>query len=175
MEIGYIPACAYRRIVSPPPGAEPHVVCVCSGELPLGMVSGPRGDFAEICGSCTIPEELAPSRRPCIYLVPVRIWEGDTLRTGFSCRWFASLKPKYLPPEVWKCCFGCPHWFPRPRQEEIVPGMDRWFRKVIRMYWDPVPEPARPEKPTGRLHPPVLIGDRISARIRKLRVALAGR
>ncbi|GAB4366180.1 MAG: hypothetical protein Kow00128_09380 [Deltaproteobacteria bacterium] len=125
-----LPACAYRRIVaSTAPGEDPHVACGCSGGIPIGMANGGGEDLAGVCGSCTIPSELDPARRTCLYLIPVRIWEEDGLRTGFSCRWFASLKPGYLPAEVWKCCFGCPHWFPRPPQEELVPGIDRWIRK----------------------------------------------
>lgn len=72
-------------------------------------------------------------------------------------------------------CFGCPHWFPRPPDEESVPGIDRWIRKVIRMYWEPAPDPARLEKPLSQIPPRVEFGDRISARIRRIRVALASR
>jgi len=170
-----IPACAYRRVMPSEPGGDPFVVCGCSGELPIDMVNGDRWNLAVICGSCNIPAVLDPSLRPCLFLVPVRIWEGNTLRTGFSCRWFASLKPKFLPSEVWIACFGCPHWFPRPPEEESVPGIDRWIRKVIRMYWEPAPEPDRLEKPRCQVPQPVDFSDRISARIRKLCVALAGR
>lgn len=170
-----IPACEYRRIVPSEPGEDPFVVCGCSGGLPIGLVNGSRGDIPAVCGSCTIPSELDSSRRPCLFLVPVRIWRGDALQSGFSCRWFASLKPKYLPSEVWKCCFGCPHWFPRPPGEDSVPGIDRWIRKVIRMYLEPIPEQVRSKEPKGRLHPPVFLRDRITERIRKLRVSLAGR
>jgi hypothetical protein len=80
---------------------------------------------------------LYPTRRPCLFLIQVRLWECDTLRTGFSCRWFYSLKPKSLPGEAWQVCLGCPHWFPRPEKETDVPRMDRWIRKILRMYWEP--------------------------------------
>jgi len=92
-----------------------------------------------VCGPCNIPPELSPTRRPCLFLVPVRLWEGDALRTGFSCRWFHSLKPKSLPREAWQVCLGCPHWFPRPEEEADVPRMDAWFRRILRMYWEPEP------------------------------------
>lgn len=171
----HFPACAYRRIVPCEPGGDRFVACGCSGELPIGMENGDRGNVAEVCGACTIPAALDSSRRPCLFLVPVRVWEGDALRTGFSCRWFASLKPKFLPSEVWIACFGCPHWFPRPPEEDSVPGIDRWIRKVIGMYWDPAPEPDRREKPQSRVPRPFDFSSRISARIRRIRVALAGR
>jgi len=172
----HLPPCEYRRVLaSSGPGADPYVVCVCSGGLPIGAVKRGRGDAAGACGRCSIPAELDPARRPCLYLVPVRIWEDDSLRTGFSCRWFASLNPRYLPAEVWRCCSGCPHWFPRPPKEESVPGIDRWIRKVIRMYWERSSDPVGPQPPKGEPCPPYLLGDRIAARIRKLRVALTGR
>jgi hypothetical protein len=95
--------------------------------------------LADACGPCNIPPELSPTRRPCLFLVPVRLWEGDALRTGFSCRWFCSLKPESLPGEAWQVCLGCPHWFPRPEEENDVPRMDRWIRTILRMYWEPEP------------------------------------
>ena len=176
-DIPLIPACAHRRMLPSEPGGDSFVVCGCSGGVPIGLMNGDRGNVIEICGSCTIPAALDPSRRPCLFLVPVRIWEEDALRTGFSCRWFASLKPKFLPTEVWMACFGCPHWFPRPPEEETIPGIDRWIRKVIRMYWEPKPDldPDPSEKPQCQVPEPVHFSNRISARIRRLRVALAGR
>ena len=171
----HFPACAHRRIAPSEAGGDPLIVCGCSGGLPLGSENGDRGNVSAICGSCTIPSALDPSRRPCLYLVPVRIWEGDALRTGFSCRWFASLKPKFLPSEVWIACCGCPHWFPRPPGEQSIPGIDRWIRKVIRMYWEPVPEPDCLEQSRSPALQPVDSSDRISSRIRRLRVVLAGR
>jgi hypothetical protein len=171
----FIPACAYRRIEPSEPGEDLFVVCGCPGGVPIGLVNGNRGKVAEICGSCNIPAVLDPPRRPCLFLVPARIWEGDALRTRFSCRWFASLKPKFLPSEVWIACFGCPHWFPRPPEEEAVPGIERWIRKVIRMYWEPKPDPDPSEKPQCQVPDPIDFIDRISARIRRLRVAPAVR
>lgn len=130
MDTPLIPACPYRRIGPSEPAGDPFFVCGCSGGLPLDMANGDREDLAATCGSCSIPQEIDASRRPCLFLVPVRIWEGNALRTGFSCRWFASLKPKFLPPEAWMCCMGCPHWFPRPPEEDAIPRMDGWIRKV---------------------------------------------
>jgi hypothetical protein len=135
----FLPICVYRRVVRDGPGSTSYYICGCSGGLPIGTVGEEALDLADTCGPCNIPVELSPTRRPCLFLVPVRLWEGDTLRTGFSCRWFCSLKPKLLPGEAWQVCLGCPHWFPRPEEETDVPRMDRWIRMIVRMYWEPEP------------------------------------
>ena len=135
----FLPICVYRRVVRDKPDSTSYYVCVCSGGLPIGTVGEEALDLADTCGPCNIPPELSPTHRPCLFLVPVRLWEGDTLRTGFSCRWFCSLKPKSLPGEAWQVCLGCPHWFPRPVEETDVPRMDRWIRTILRMYWEPEP------------------------------------
>jgi len=138
-DLPYLPVCCYRRLVRDGTGSAPYYVCGCSGAIPIGTVGEEALLLAEICGPCNIPPELSPTRRPCLFLVPVRLWEGDALRTGFSCRWFFSLKPKSLPGEAWQVCLGCPHWFPRPEEETDLPRMDWWIRKILRMYWEPEP------------------------------------
>jgi hypothetical protein len=135
----FLPICAYRRVVWYGPGSTSNYVCDCSGGIPVGTVGEEAIGLADACGPCNIPVELSPIRRPCLFLVPVRLWEGGTLRTGFSCRWFCSLKPKSLPGEAWQVCLGCPHWFPRPEEEIDVPRMDGWIRMILRMYWEPEP------------------------------------
>lgn len=135
----YLPGCVYRRVAQYGQGSDPYYVCGCSGGLPIGTVGEEALGLADTCGTCSIPAELSPIRRPCLFLVPVRLWEGDALRTGFSCRWFYALKPKSLPGEAWQVCLGCPHWFPRPEDETDVPGIERWIRGILRMYWEPEP------------------------------------
>ena len=148
-DLPFLPICIYRRVVREGTGSPSYYVCGCSGGIPIGTVGEEALGLADICGPCNIPVELSPTRRPCLFLVPVRLWEGDTLRTGFSCRWFCSLKPKSLPGEAWQVCLGCPHWFPRPEEEADVPRMDGWIRKILRMYWEP--EPSRESIWSARL------------------------
>lgn len=164
-------ACPYRRAVGAAPGTPTHRVCDCAGGIPIGGdgIEDPR--IAEVCGPCTIPLEIDPSRRSCLYLVPVRLWVDAGLRSGFSCRWFYNLNPKRLPEEAWQCCMGCPHWFPRPPDEADIPRMTDWIRRIVRLYW--TPEPARPlphavPSPEGRYRlPPASLGEAVSDRIRR--------
>lgn len=136
-----LPSCPYRRPAGATPGTPAHYVCDCAGGIPIGLDDqDPR--LAEICESCNIPAGIDPNRRSCLFLIPVRIWENDSLRSGFSCRWFHNLNPKKLPREAWLCCLGCPHWFPRPPGEGSIPRMTDWIHKVIRLYW--VPEISSP-------------------------------
>jgi hypothetical protein len=163
----YLPVCCYRHLVRDGAGSAPYYVCGCSGGIPIGTMGEEALGLATTCGPCNIPPELSPTRRPCLFLVPVRLWEGDTLRTGFSCRWFCSLKPKSLPGEAWQVCLGCPHWFPRPEEETDVPSMDRWIRTILRMYWEP--EPPGESVWTVRLaDTPTDWRERVMARIREI-------
>jgi hypothetical protein len=129
--------CPYRRAVDADQASPAHCVCDCAGGIPIGLDAAEDPRVVEICGACNIPSELHPSRRACLFLIPVRIWEGGRLRTGFSCRWFYGLKPERLPGEVWKVCLGCPHWFPRPPDETDIPRMMDWIQRIIRLYWEP--------------------------------------
>lgn len=134
-----LPSCHHRRVVEATPEVSAHYVCDCAGGIPIGSYEPEDSLALEICGACNLPSEIHPSRRTCLFLIPVRIWENGVLRTGFSCRWFYSLRPERLPNEVWKVCMGCPHWFPRPEDETVIPRMSDWIHKIIRLYWEPEP------------------------------------
>ena len=169
-------ACPYRRTVDAADGTPSHCVCDCAGGIPIGRDVGEDPFIAEICGSCNIPSEIHPIRRTCLFLIPVRIWEDDRLRTGFSCRWFYNLNPEKLPNEVWKVCLGCPHWFPRPPDEAAIPRMTNWIHRIIRLYREPEPPRAAwhsrlpPEDPDNT--PISLLSERLYLRIKRFREAL---
>jgi len=93
-----------------------------------------------------------------------------------SCRWFYSFKPKSLPREAWICCLGCQHWFPRPPDEEMIPGRMDWIHKIIRLYWEPEPlggiwRSPLPQKDPGKT-PNSLLRERLYFRINRFREAL---
>lgn len=169
-------SCAYRRVVEASPGTEAHFVCDCAGGIPIGFCEREDSLAAEICGACKLPSEIHPSRRTCLFLIPVRIWENGSLRTGFSCRWFYGLKPDRLPGEVWKTCLGCPHWFPRPPDEGAIPRMTDWIHKIIRLYWEPEPLEgiwkSRIPAADADKTPDSLLRETLYSRIRKFREAL---
>jgi hypothetical protein len=171
-----LPSCWYRQAVDASPGIPAHCVCDCAGGIPIGPNDVEDPLVLEICGACNIPSELHPGRRTCLFLIPVRIWEDDRLRTGFSCRWFYSLRPERLPTEVWKVCMGCPHWFPRLPDELSIPRMMVWIHRIIRLYWDP--EPPKPiwtsRLPEGdpERTPDSPLSERLYLRIKRFREAL---
>ncbi len=171
-----LPSCWYRRAVDASPGMPAHCVCDCAGGIPIGLNAAEDPLVVEICGACNIPSELHPSRRTCLFLIPVRIWEDDCLRTGFSCRWFYGLKPERLPGEVWKVCLGCPHWFPRTEDEASIPRMMDWIHRIIRLYWEPEPpkafmrSPLTPEDPEKTPISP--LSEWLNLRIKRFREAL---
>jgi len=168
--------CQYRRTVDAVHETPAHCVCDCAGGIPIGLDAAEDPLVMEICGACNIPSEIHPSRRTCLFLIPVRIWENDRLRTGFSCRWFYNLKPERLPKEVWLCCLGCPHWFPRPPDEEMIPRMMDWIHKIIRLYWEPETPGgiwSSPLPPEDRDHTHnSLLRERLYFRINRFREAL---
>jgi hypothetical protein len=168
--------CPYRRAAYAISGAPAHYVCECAGGVPIGSDAAEDPLVMEICSACNLPAEIDPSRRTCLFLIPVRLWEGSGLRTGFSCRWFYNLKPGRLPGEAWLCCLGCPHWFPRPPDEADIPRMKEWIHKIIRLYWEP-------ETPGGIWNSPLpakdpgdtsvsLLREKLSLRIKRFREAL---
>jgi hypothetical protein len=169
-------SCWYRRAVDASPGIPAHCVCDCAGGIPIGLDAAEDPRVAEICGACNIPSEIHPSRRTCLFLIPVRIWEDGRLRTGFSCRWFYSLRPERLPTEVWKVCMGCPHWFPRTEDEASIPRMLDWIHRIIRLYWEPEPLggiwKSRPSAENTDQTPNSLLSARLYSRIKKFREAL---
>ena len=71
-----------------------------------------------LCDSCQIPEEFARIGKPCLYLVPLRIPDGERAGYYFACRWFYRLHPQRLHSHTW-LCGGCSYWFPRPPEEMI--------------------------------------------------------
>jgi hypothetical protein len=174
-----LPPCHYRRVVDASPSLSAYYVCDCAGGIPIGSDAAEDSHFMEICGACNIPSELHPARRTCLFLIPVRIWENSSLRTGFSCRWFYSLKPERLPTEVWKVCMGCPHWFPRPENEALIPRMSDWIHRIIRLYWEPeLPQPIWSTRlpagdPEGTPDSP--LNERLYLRIKRFREALRKR
>jgi len=170
--------CPYRRAVDATPGVTSHYECDCAGGIPVGARAPEDRLVVEICGSCNIPSEIDPTRnhRSCLFLIPVRLWIGCHLQTGFSCRWFYNFKPKRLPREAWQCCLGCPHWFPRPSDEASIPRMSEWIHRIIRLYWEPEPakQISRSVSPTqGQdTFPPSLWIEALSERAKKFQEVL---
>ncbi len=100
-----------RPIAFAGPGApQTEWVCLAAGGMHLSADEDtePR---ERTCGACPVPKEMA--RRPCLYMVPVRIEEQGELKSYFLCRYFYRLDLQGSPTDTF-WCGPCPYWFPRP-------------------------------------------------------------
>jgi len=110
-----------------------EIVCMAAGGKRLAVKGGDDGDMLATCGSCTIPSETA--RRPCLYLVPIKMERDHTVRDYFICRWFYRLRPE-KPATTTSCiCDGCPYWFPRPPLN-LLKDYERATHKIIKYHED---------------------------------------
>ena len=127
--------CPLRKVVS---GENGYVIyCLAAGQEPLLSGWGEEDLLKEACGGCPIPGSLERKMKPCLYLVPLRIRMEKEFRTGFTCRWFYGLEEKGPPNEMWMLCGGCQHWFPRPPDEALVPDLEKWVERMIRIFFGP--------------------------------------
>ncbi len=108
--------------------------CKAAGPRHLDSSPDPGELIDRWCSPCSIPDELSTEKRPCLYLIPVRFRSNSHPIYTFSCRWFFKLTGKKVIKETWKLCGGCPHWFPRPPDENLIPNQEEWAEKVIRIF-----------------------------------------
>jgi hypothetical protein len=126
-----IPACELRweRPIEGDGTGAVEIVCMAAGGKRLAVKGGDVTDILVTCGSCTIPQETA--RRPCLFLVPIKLERDRKVRDYFICRWFYSLKPEQPATSTDWMCGGCPYWFPRPPLnllEDYEDATDRMIR-----------------------------------------------
>ncbi len=122
--------CPLRKIITERGGCE--IYCKAAGPGPLSSGQEVEGLLLVTCGGCPIPKALEERMRPCLYLVPLRFKREKCLMTGFSCRWFHTLEEGDPKEEVWVLCGGCPHWFPRPPDEDRIPGTEKWAERMVK-------------------------------------------
>lgn len=117
------------------------LICKAMGGKSLGR----RGDddvrIAEICNSCTIPQEAA--FRPCLFLVPMKVKRKGVLKDYFNCRWFYRLHPERPYEKTKYMCAGCPFWFPMP-PIELLRDLERAVQKMIDYHTDVWENPPPP-------------------------------
>jgi hypothetical protein len=94
-----------------------------------------------VCARCTVPEKLA--HRPCLFMVPVRVREGETVHDFFGCHWYHSVSRLEFQRDTGLCA-GCRDWFPRP-PIELQPRYAERTRRMIRFFADAL---------AGRVPPP---------------------
>jgi hypothetical protein len=120
------------------------LICKAMGGKDLGRLGADDARIAEICNTCTIPQEAA--FRPCLYLVPMKVERNGMLKDYFTCRWFYRLRPDRPDEQTRSMCGGCPHWFPMP-PIELLPDLERAAQRMIdyhTMVWE---RPAAPSEP----------------------------
>ena len=130
-----LPTCELRweRPIKRDGGGAVEIICVAAGGKRLGVKGGDEREMMDTCGSCTIPREA--TRRPCLYLVPIKTERDGQLRDYFLCRWFYTLRPEQPATKTDWMCIGCRFWFPRP-PVHFFKDLERVTQKLIQYHQD---------------------------------------
>lgn len=136
--------CLYREARAPDGGGPTELVCLAGGRHPLGVVGGDLCYLMKVCGTCPIPAALSEEAKPCLYLLPLRIFGEEEIDTLYHCRWLYRLNPRradrHLSLHFPK---ACEWWFPHP-VEFLPPGTVWHTLRAHRLYLGEIAEPAPP-------------------------------
>ncbi len=116
-----------------------ELICKAMGGKSLGRRKEDDTRIAEICNTCTIPQEAA--FRPCLYLVPIKAKRSGVLKDYFICRFFYRLRPDRPDEKTRFMCGSCPYWFPMP-PIELLHDLERAASAMISYHtriWDGAP------------------------------------
>jgi hypothetical protein len=137
-------ACLYR-LERPLAGtADKEIVCLAGGNHRLGLAGGDARYLASVCGQCPIPEALSEEAKPCLYLLPIRIFGEIEIKTLYQCRALYRLNPKRADRSL-SLHFpkACEWWFPHPL--EFLPPGTEWHTHLARgLYLGEIAEPPPP-------------------------------
>jgi hypothetical protein len=98
--------CEFRRF-------DAQWICDAAGQS-LSALAEPDEPLEAVCRRCRIPEEL--SRRPCLFMVPVKVEHEERWEDLVPCHWYQSISRDHVLRTTWLCS-GCGDWFPRPPRE----------------------------------------------------------
>jgi hypothetical protein len=105
------------------------VICEAGGGFVLGRNGG---DADLVCASCDIPHSF---NKPyaCLFLVPFRVFQKESVRSYYGCRWSLDIPARNVPKNNdW--CKGCVHWFPWP-PDFPVPNLFKYSRKALELFF----------------------------------------
>lgn len=106
-----------------------EVVCEAGGGIILGRSN--TGGADAICGSCDIPRSLN-KRYACLFLAPFRVFQRESVRSYYSCRWSLDIPARNVPKNNdW--CKGCVHWFPWP-PDFLIPNLLAYSHKALELF-----------------------------------------
>jgi hypothetical protein len=77
-------SCPYRKQRSAENGFDTDIVCVAGDNHRLGMAAVDAGWIGRICGKCPIPDAFAESAKPCLYMLPMRFFADDEVKTLYQ-------------------------------------------------------------------------------------------
>lgn len=136
--------CLYRQKQPTGDGGGVELVCLAGGNHPLGLLGGDLNYMTKVCGSCPIPAALREEAKPCLYLLPLRIFRENEIETLYHCRWLYRLNPRRAD-RLLSLHFpkACDWWFPHP-VEFLPPGTAWHTHRARRLYLGEIQEPATP-------------------------------
>lgn len=150
VDIEGLPICPFR-VARPLDGDETgkeEIVCLAAQGLRLAIKGGDPSFMQQLCGTCTIPKEAA--RRPCLFLVPMKVEREGVLKDHFFCRWFYRSEVGE-PPEDTRWCLGCRYRFPLDHDELVYlqdyPQASQRIRVYAQEVWEKSSPPVRRASP----------------------------
>jgi len=146
-------SCPYRRPTCPENANGPWVVCLAapSGESEASNPYGMHG--TDHCVPCPVPDAFRKEIKTCLYLLPIRLWDGSNVQTFFHCRLLYEFNPKrantsytFHSPEL------CPWWFPHPKT--FLPPQTEWHtNRAVGLYRGKIGRIIKPCAPGPNVYP----------------------
>jgi len=136
--------CLYRKQRPVEDDTEVEIVCLAGGNHRLGITGSDLTCVESVCGQCPIPDVLTEEAKPCLYLLPIRIFGEVEIETLYQCRVLYRLNPKRADKSL-SLHFpkACEWWFPHPL-EFLPPGTEWHTYRARGLYLGEIEEPAPP-------------------------------
>lgn len=123
--------------------AFPRWVCGAAGR-PLERLAAPGESAEDACARCPIPEAL--SRRPCLFLVPVKLRVDGKRHEFLGCHCYHSITRLDCQRDTLQC-EGFRDWFPRPPAGVNYRYEEQTARMIPHFEREPTaPPPPHPER-----------------------------
>jgi len=112
--------CPYRQQRPVADALDGEFVCVAGDNHRLGTTGSDLANLEQICRECPIPGILTEEAKPCLHLIPIRIFAEAEVQTLYHCRIFYHINPERAD--------GSPAWMlvtPKPPKPTV------WWKRLL--------------------------------------------